>query len=225
MKNLNRLLTFFLLVLLVASCSREDDIIKDETPVNKDTACDPSVVYFVNDIQPILNSSCAYSGCHDVVSHKDGVILSSYDKVISTGEVKAGDPNGSELYEVIAKGEMPPSGALPTDQRQKIYDWIKQGAKNNKCDMACDTLNVTYAKTVKPVMDNNCMGCHSGANPGGGIAITNYSDTKAIAANGKLLGTIEHKSAYSPMPKNLPKLSDCNISQIKIWINDGMQDN
>ena len=32
--------------------------------------CDPSKVYFVNDVLPIFLSSCAYSGCHDAATHK-----------------------------------------------------------------------------------------------------------------------------------------------------------
>ena len=209
---------------LITSCSHKEDL-TNPTPETKDTLCDPNTVYFVNDIQPILNSSCAYSGCHDVVTHADGVDLSSYDKVISTGEVKPGNPNGSELYEKISEGEMPPSGPLASTQQQKIYDWIKQGAKNNECVQACDTTNVGYALSIKPIMDNNCMGCHSGSSPAGGISITNYTEVKTLAANGKLLGTIEHKAGFSPMPKNMAKLSDCNIAKIKIWINDGMQNN
>jgi len=212
------------LIFLFASCTHKEDVQAD-SPIDKDTLCDPNLVYFVNDIQPILNSSCAYSGCHDVVTHADGVDLTTYDKVISTGEVKAGNPNGSELYEKISEGKMPPSGPLASSQQQKIYDWIKQGAKNNECVQACDTINVTYSNTIKTIMDNNCMGCHSGSSPAGGIPITNYTEVKSLAANGRLMGTIEHKAGYSPMPKNMAKLSDCNIAQLKIWIKDGMQNN
>ncbi len=213
------------IVFLFMSCTHKEDIQADDQPVNKDTLCDPNVVYFVNDIQPIINSSCAYSGCHDVVTHADGVDLSTYSKIISTGEVKAGDPNGSELYEKISEGDMPPSSPLAASQQQKIYDWIKQGAKNNECIQSCDTTNVTYSITVKTIMDNNCMGCHNASSAGGGISITNYAETKVLASNGSLLGTIEHKAGFSAMPKGMTKLSDCNIAQIKKWINDGIQNN
>ena len=226
MKTVNFKLSLMIaLAILLASCTHKSEDINPEVPLDKDTLCDPNLVYFVNDIQPILNSSCAYAGCHDVVTHADGVDLTTYDKVMSTGEVKAGNPNGSELYEKIAKGKMPPSGPLASVQQQKIYDWIMQGAKNNECIQKCDTTNVTYSGIVKTIMDNNCMGCHTGASPGGGVLITNYAETKSVASNGSLLGTIEHKAGFSPMPKGMTKLSDCNISQIKIWINNGMQNN
>ena len=213
-----------MMLFLVVSCTHKKDI-EPDSPLSKDTLCNPNVVYFVNDIQPILNTSCAYSGCHDVITHADGVDLSSYNKVISTGEVKAGDPDDSELYEKIEKGKMPPSGPLAAIQQQKIYDWIKQGAKNNECVQACDTINVSYSAIIKTIMDNNCMGCHSGTTPAGGVSISNYIEVKAIAQNGSLLGTVEHKAGFSPMPKGMTKLSACNISQLKVWINEGMQNN
>ena len=218
------LLVLAVLFLVFESCTHKEDV-----PVDKgnspDTLCDPNLVYFVNDIKPIIISSCAYSGCHDVATHADGVDLTTYDKIIATGEVTAGDPYGSELYEKISEGKMPPSGALPSVQQQKIFDWIKQGAKNNECVHNCDSINVTYTATIEPIISNNCTACHSGSNAGGGIMITNYGELKAIGANGSLLGSIEHSAGFSAMPKGMAKLSDCNISQIKNWINEGMQNN
>jgi hypothetical protein len=41
--------------------------------------------------------------------------------------VVPGEPQLSPLYEVIAKGEMPPSGPLAQAQAQIIYDWIFEG--------------------------------------------------------------------------------------------------
>lgn len=203
---------------------------KHETENNKivDDECDPDKVYFVNDVQPILNSNCAYSGCHDASTHSDGVDLSTYDKIISTGEIEAGEPDKSELYEVIAEGEMPPdpNNPLSNDQKQIIYDWIAQGAKYNECvEDNCDTLDVKYSTHIEPVISTYCQGCHSGSNPDGNISLTSYSEVETIAANGKLLGVVEHQAAYSPMPKNGNKLSDCDIAKIKIWINEGSQNN
>jgi len=69
------------------------------------------------------------------------------------------------------------------------------------------------------------LGCHSGASAGGGIKITNYNEAKAIATNGNLLGSIEHSNGFLNMPKGMAKLSDYKISQIKIWIDEGIQNN
>ncbi len=74
------------------------------------------------------------------------------------------------------------------------------------------------------------MACHSGNAPEGGILLDNYNNVKASAEietgnYGSLYGTISHASGNSPMPKNADKLSDCNISKIKAWIDQGALDN
>jgi mono/diheme cytochrome c family protein len=87
-------------------------------------------------------------------------------------------------------------------------------------------VNVTFSATIWPeIIQKYCLGCHSGSNPGGGIPLENYDDIAAVASDGRLLGVITHSAGYSPMPKNAPKLSDCKISQVTKWINDGIQNN
>ena len=54
---------------------------------------------FDRDIQPILTSSCAISGCHNSATHKDGYDFSSYTKTLSA--VSSGKPASSKLYKVI----------------------------------------------------------------------------------------------------------------------------
>ena len=36
--------------------------------------CSPDTVYFSQTILPLITSNCAMSGCHDAISHKEGVI-------------------------------------------------------------------------------------------------------------------------------------------------------
>lgn len=220
---------FILILAISASCTHESTIepIADEI----DTICDPNKVYFVNDILPIMKSSCGYSGCHDVNSHEHGIILTSYDHIMASDVVDAGRPDNSELYEVLnddGDDLMPPLPASPLtdDQISKIRNWILQGAKNNYCaSSACDTATVTFSGSVWPIIENNCFGCHSGASPDGGISLSNYDDVKSVGQSGSLIGTISHASGYSAMPKNSTKLSDCEINTIKIWIRDGYQNN
>lgn len=92
-------------------------------------------VSYSQEIAPIINSNCTFSGCHG-----DSVFqefkLTNYDKVINAG-VTAGAPEKSELYKVLKtlnKEEiMPrkPYAPLSEKQIQLIYVWIGQGAKNN----------------------------------------------------------------------------------------------
>lgn len=94
----------------------------------------------------------------------------------------------------------------------------------------CVTENMSYANDVWPVISASCTGCHSGANPSGGISLENYSDVNAAALigagnYGSLYGVISYASGNSPMPKGGDKLSDCTISKIKAWIDQGATDN
>jgi len=84
-------------------------------------------VSFNKDVWPIIEqyALAAHGG-------KGGVFLESYDDIMKY--VTPGDPENSMLYkELIGDGVelMPPSAPLPDELIQTIYDWIKQGAKNN----------------------------------------------------------------------------------------------
>ena len=69
------------------------------------------------------------------------------------------------------------------------------------------------------------MPCHSASSAMGSVNLDGYAQVKTYADNGKLYGVITHASGFSPMPKNSPKMSDCDIAIIKRWIDDGKQNN
>jgi len=89
----------------------------------------------------------------------------------------------------------------------------------------CDTTLVTYSQSVLPVIASSCLGCHGGANASAGIRLDNYNGVKNATNNGLLIGAITHAQGFSPMPKNGNKLSDCNISKIRLWIAAGAPNN
>ncbi len=100
-------------------------------------------VSFQRDIQPILGSNCTMSGCHnddnsggnhDDDDDDDSESLTTYNDVMDYGEIVAGNAHRSKLYRCITNrndNPMPPNGWLATEDIQKIYIWIEQGAKNN----------------------------------------------------------------------------------------------
>jgi len=189
------------------------------------STCDPDTVYFQNTILPLVVSSCATTGCHDQASHKDGVILTDYASIIKTGGIKPGDPNDSEFLEVLTDDgddlmPPPPYNPLTSEQIQEISSWISQGAKNNSCFDGCDTTSVTFSGQIWPMMESYCTGCHSASAPGGGIVIASYSDLVALAENGSLMGSVRWEGGYAKMPTN-QQLSECSISQLQKWIDDG----
>ena len=91
--------------------------------------------------------------------------------------------------------------------------------------MVCDTIYVTYSGTIAPIMANNCNTCHSSGAASGGIVTDNYDDLKINADNGRLWGAVNHDEGYVPMPQNGPKLNECNLAKIRIWIDEGALNN
>ena len=200
-------------------------------PPGGEHPCDPDTVYFENDIYPLIVSSCATTDCHDAVSAQDDIILVDYVSIIEHGDIKPGNPDESKLYKKITEDDQedimppPPDDPLSSEQIQKIRTWISQGALNNNCDEDCDTTNVSFANHIWPLVENNCLGCHSGGTPGGGIYLNDFASIVTATESGELWGAVNHFPGFSPMPKNANKLSDCKIRQIQIWIEDGTPDN
>jgi hypothetical protein len=195
--------------------------------VNPDP-CDPDSVYFENSILPLIASSCAQVGCHDAITHEEGLVLDSYDHIMGEGIITPYDPNDSELLEVLTEtGEdlMPPvdnGGPLTADQIDMIALWIAQGAKNNSCIADCDTsLASTFALTVAPIIENSCKGCHSGTSPDGDLLLTNYSEIAAAALDGSLMNSLLALNGATLMPYNSAGLSECQITQIQKWVDAG----
>ncbi len=90
---------------------------------------------------------------------------------------------------------------------------------------SCDTTNVTYSGTVAPIMATYCNGCHNASSPSDGIIVDNYNDLIITVGNGSFWGSINHEAGFSPMPRNQPKLSDCNLLKIRKWLDDGAVNN
>jgi hypothetical protein len=88
----------------------------------------------------------------------------------------------------------------------------------------CDTVVVTYAASVAPIMNSSCNVCHSTTVATAGVITDNYEGLKIIAQDGRLWGTVSHTGAIK-MPKDAPKLSDCNLAKIQKWIDAGYPNN
>lgn len=90
----------------------------------------PQAVSFSKDIAPLVNSKCALSGCHVSGGHQPNMTIGgSYLTIVNGGFVNTDIPKESIIYKMI-NGEMQQYIASATD-RQKIYDWIRNGAPNN----------------------------------------------------------------------------------------------
>lgn len=191
--------------------------------------CSTDTVYFQNQILPLLVSGCAKAGCHDVQSHKEGVITTDYAHIMQ--QIKPFQPTQSKTYKVIittnSDDRMPPPPDAPFTQAQinLLKKWIEQGALNNACNEGygqCDTTGISYTNFIQPLMANKCVGCHGNNSPGGGIKLTNYSEVKTSAQSGKLYNSIAWVNGYVAMPQSGGQMSACYISKVRAWIDAGM---
>lgn len=89
----------------------------------------------------------------------------------------------------------------------------------------CDTSNVSYITDVKPVLDANCLGCHSNSLPSGSISLEGYSNVQGVANSGLLYKVINHAPGIPAMPQGQPQLPSCQILKIKAWIDAGAAQN
>jgi hypothetical protein len=102
------------------------------------------------------------------------------------------------------------------DNEEELYPGVEE----------CDTTNITYSGTVVPLLDSyNCISCHGSSFPQGNVVLDNYDELKVVVDNGRFWGAINHDDGYSSMPQNLPKMDDCDLRKIRVWIDDGAIDN
>lgn len=92
----------------------------------------------------------------------------------------------------------------------------------------CDTTAVTYSKSIYPILQSNCLRCHSAtenAASGGNLNFDDFDLFRQLAVSGIVFGSITHNTNNIPMPKNGPKIDTCSITKIKIWIDHGAINN
>ena len=249
---IRKLLVLLLAVCAIASCKHDPYEAKQiplAMPLND---CDPDSIYFQKDVLPIIMANCV-SGCHDEVNANVGVVLASYNRIISTADVKLGNASNSKLYEVLiesdADARMPPSpnAALTAENIEIIRKWIEQGAINNACKaltIPIDTMPTDTIPTDTTTNDTSTAGCNPlnvsfandvtplllsygciGCHLGGSVVLNNYDSVKVVSDNGRLAGSITHNINFQAMPQGFAKMDSCDIATILIWINEGTLDN
>jgi hypothetical protein len=90
---------------------------------------------------------------------------------------------------------------------------------------SCEVSQVTYALTVRPILQQHCYSCHSSSFPSGNVTLDDYTGVKRQMDNGHLLGSIKHLPGHPAMPQGGPKLSDCQIARITKWYESGSLNN
>ena len=194
---------------IVPQINNQDTIVKKDTThqvIKIDSVC------FNTQIYPLIMSNCGMSGCHDATTKAKGLDVTTYSKIAYYS---------NQIYSSVSANRMPKG--LPyftTAQKALFQKWMNEGKQNTICVNNCDTLSVTYTKSIAPVLQNYCLGCHNTTNAissGGGILLDNYQNVKTQAISGHLLCSLDWSSTCSKMPKGNTPLSFCDIRKFIIW--------
>ncbi len=91
----------------------------------------------------------------------------------------------------------------------------------------CDTVDVTYSRAVKAIVESNCAlpTCHVPGGDGNGD-YNQFANVAEKAADGRFLASIKGLDGAIAMPPvGYTPLRDCQIRQIELWIASGAEDN
>ena len=91
--------------------------------------CQLDSVTFSRTIQPIINQSCAFGGCHDAGSAAFGIDLSNYEgmqRIAANGRLVGAITHATGFYPM-------PKNAQKLDdcKLSQIQKWVSAGAPNN----------------------------------------------------------------------------------------------
>jgi len=106
------------------------------------------------------------------------------------------------------------------DSEEELY-----GRDNSLLD--CDTLTVNYTSDIRPIIDQRCLDCHNNTPNEGAASYASYSQIRTYLDGNKkgFMESITHTGSSKPMPEDNPKLSECEIAQLRIWIQNGYPEN
>lgn len=199
----------------------------DKGPVSMVKATDDCKTpdWYATTIEPIINTKCATSTCHDAGSGNGD--LTSY------AGVKLYVDNGTFKNRVLILGDMPkaPGDPLSDSEKSKIDCWLSNGAPNGTTvttptptvtPTVCNT-TISYTTTIAPLIATNCAisGCHNSGSVDGDY--TAFAGLKIDAANGQLNSKVVVTKAMPKFPV-LP-LSNADINAIDCWIRQGALNN
>jgi hypothetical protein len=90
--------------------------------MSKTLDCSGAAKSFSTDVNPIIQTFCNKSGCHDVASSNGPGPLTNYSQVFSARSL---------IKNQVSAGLMPQDRTLTKTQKEAIVCWINSGAANN----------------------------------------------------------------------------------------------
>ena len=86
----------------------------------------------------------------------------------------------------------------------------------------CSGTAYTYSADIKPILNENCNGCHGPVKKRGGLDFTIDEVLYGEARSGKLVCAVKQEKGCEAMPQFNHKLSDDKIKMIECWVNSGL---
>jgi uncharacterized membrane protein len=87
--------------------------------------------------------------------------------------------------------------------------------------ITCDE-TITYAQTIKGILDAKCTGCHSGPKPAYGIDLSTYEEAAKVVPH-RLSCVINWSDNCNRMPPSGGQLTSTEIQQIQCWLDNGVK--
>lgn len=92
----------------------------------------------------------------------------------------------------------------------------------------CDSTAMSFESDILPIVNEHCSSCHGGLTPTAGLLLETYDQIKTSANNSTYSGMINRIEREKNDPLLMPmgyKLPQCQIDQIKAWVNQGSLNN
>jgi hypothetical protein len=110
-----------LAAIVIQSCEYNE--LPEPVPISEDC---PEEISYNGQIQEIINTTCAVTGCHNgsLGEDRNWTILSSLQAKKDNVKDRINRPPGTP-------GRMPAAGALTSAEIEILTCWVNQGARNN----------------------------------------------------------------------------------------------
>ena len=97
---------------------------KDTAPTVQSTTgdCNTTPKSFSIDVNPVIQASCASSGCHGAGSTNGPGALLTYSQIFNAR---------TSIRSAVSSGRMPKNASLSVSEKAKILCWIDDGSKND----------------------------------------------------------------------------------------------
>lgn len=87
----------------------------------------------------------------------------------------------------------------------------------------CDTTAISYSADIKPIIDRNCISCHTPGGQQSTSPLNTHAQLNAFSANSELMNRIRG-IGVSLMPPTAP-LTNCDQQKIEAWVRAGSPNN